>query len=218
MQPTKSLILGASLGALLNLSATGGAEAKATDEQSSKEMAKQIKALREQIDALQRKVDAQAAAEQASKDQAAAAQSQAAAAAASANAAKAAAASIPAQVQTAVDAAKPKTDKIYYKGVTLTLGGFGAAETIYRSRNETADMASTFSGIPFNNSSVGHASELRFSARQSRITALAEGDPTQDVHLSFYGEMDFLGADREFQRDQFLHPAHASALQPDRLG
>jgi hypothetical protein len=194
MQPTKSLILGASLGALLNLSATGGAEAKATDEQSSKEMAKQIKALREQIDALQRKVDAQAAAEQASKDQAAAAQSQAAAAAASANAAKAAAASIPAQVQTAVDAAKPKTDKIYYKGVTLTLGGFGAAETIYRSRNETADMASTFSGIPFNNSSVGHASELRFSARQSRITALAEGDPTQDVHLSFYGEMDFLGA------------------------
>jgi hypothetical protein len=185
--------MGASLGALLNFSATSGASAK-TDDQSAKETAKEIKALREQIDALQRKVDAQAAAEAQAKDQATAAQAQAASAAASANAANAAAAAIPAQVQSAVDAAKPKTDKIYYKGVTLTLGGYGALETIYRSRNETADMASTFSGIPFNNSSVGQSSEFRFSARQSRITALAEGDPTPDVHLSFYGELDFLGA------------------------
>ena len=193
MQPTKSLIIGASLGALMNLAVSSGAEAKA-DDQTAKETAKEIKALREQIDALQRKVDAQAAAEQLSKDQAAAASAQAASAAASANAAAVSAASIPEQVQSAVEAAKPKTDKIYYKGVTLTLGGFGAAETIYRSKNETADMASTFSGIPLPNSSVGQTSELRFSARQSRITALAEGDPTQDIHLSFYGELDFLGA------------------------
>ena len=191
MQSTRSLIIGASLGALLNLAATGGAEAKSADDVSAKETAKQIQALRDQIDALQRKVDAQAVAEQQTKAQAAAASAQAVSATASANAA---AAAIPNEVQTAIDAAKPKTDKIYYKGVTLTLGGYGALETIYRSKNETADMASTFSGIPFNNSSVGQTSEFRFSARQSRITALAEGDPTPDVHLSFYGELDFLGA------------------------
>src|SRR3984957_10968497 len=41
-----------------------------------------------------------------------------------------------------VDPAVAHTDKLYYKGITLTLGGYGALETIYRSRNETADMAS----------------------------------------------------------------------------
>jgi hypothetical protein len=55
-------------------------------------------------------------------------------------------------------------------------------------------MASSFSGIPFNNSSTGQTGEFRFSARQSRITALAEGNATADIHLSFYGELDFLGA------------------------
>jgi hypothetical protein len=92
------------------------------------------------------------------------------------------------------DPAESHTDKLYYKGVTLTLGGFGALESIYRSRNETADLASSFSGIPFNNSSTGQTSEFSFSARQSRITALAEGNPTSDIHLGFYGELDFLGA------------------------
>jgi hypothetical protein len=92
------------------------------------------------------------------------------------------------------DPADSHTDKLYYKGVTLTLGGFGALESIYRTRNETADLASSFSAIPFNDSSTGQTSEFRFSARQSRITALAEGNPTADVHLDFYGELDFLGA------------------------
>ena len=123
---------------------------------------------------------------------------QAAAAKAQAATATAAAEEIPAEVKTEVktvaDAAKPKTDKIYYKGVTLTLGGFGALESVYRTRNETADIASSFSAIPFNNNSVGQTSESRFSARQSRFTALAEGDPTADIHLGFCGEFDFLGA------------------------
>jgi hypothetical protein len=93
-----------------------------------------------------------------------------------------------------IDSATPKTDRIYYKGVTLTLGGFATLESVYRTRNETADMASTFSGIPFNNSSAGQTSEFRFSARQSRITALVQGDVNPDTHLAFYGELDFLGA------------------------
>ena len=190
MQPTKSLLIGASLGAIINLAATSGAEAKSTSD-DARETARQIQALRDQIDALQRKVDAQAASEQQTKAEADAAKAQAVTATASANAV---AASVPTEVKAQIDAAKPKTDKIYYKGVTLTLGGYGALETIYRSKGETADMASTFSGIPYPNSSVGHTSEFRFSARQSRITALAEGDPTDDVHLSFYGELDFLGA------------------------
>jgi hypothetical protein len=192
MQSTRSLIIGASLAALINLGASGGVEAKqSSNDPSSKEMAKQIQALREQIDALQRKVDAQAATEQ---------QTQAAADAAAAQAAsaKAAAAALPAQLQsqvkTAVDAAKPKTDKLYYKGVTLTLGGFAAFESIYRTHSESADISSSFAAVPYPNVAAGQAKELRFTARQSRVSALVQGDVDPATHLGFYGEFDFQAA------------------------
>ena len=89
-------------------------------------MAQEIRALRERVEALQRRLDAQIEAEQQAK-------AAADAAAAEAAAARAAAATIPAQVQTAVDAAKPKSDKIYYKGATITLGGFLPASTFIGS-------------------------------------------------------------------------------------
>jgi hypothetical protein len=143
-------------------------------------------------------LDAQTAAEQQTKVTADQAARQAAAANAQAATATAATQAIPAQVQTqvqtAVDAAKPKTDKLYYKGVTVTLGGFAALESVYRSHNETSDIGSTFSGIPLPNSSVGQTQEFRFTARQSRVSALAEGDVSSATHLGFYGEFDFLGA------------------------
>ncbi len=215
MQATrsKSLILGATFSALINMAASGTAGAQQGADtappskpqrakqhkaksvvaapDSAKEMSAQLDALRDQVNQLQHRLDAQSASDQQTKATADKAAAQASAATASVSAATQA---IPVEVKTQIDAAKPKTDKIYYKGVTLTLGGYGALETIYRSKSETADMASTFSGVPFNNSPTGKASELRFSARQSRVTALVEGDPTTDVHLSFYGELDFLGA------------------------
>jgi hypothetical protein len=187
MKHTNKLIVGASVGALLNLSVLGAADAKAPDDQSAAAMAQELKQLQEQVDSLKKRLDAQAAAEQQTK---AAADS----AAAQAASAKADTAAIPAQVQSAIAAAKPKSDKIYYKGVTLTLGGFGAAETVFRNHNESADVTSGFSAIPYGNSGPGQTNELRFTARQSRITALAEGSPNDTTHLSFYGELDFLGA------------------------
>ena len=192
MQSTRSLIIGAGLGTLLSLGAAPGVEAKqSSDAASSKEMATQIQALRDQVESLQQRLDSQAAAQEQTKAEADSAAEQAAAA-------KAQATEIPAQVQaqvrTAVDAAKPKTDKIHYKGVTVTLGGFLAAESVYRSRNEGADIGSSYSAIPYNNSAVGQTSELRFTARQSRFSALAEGNVSPDIHLGFYSEVDFLGA------------------------
>jgi hypothetical protein len=75
---------------------------------------------------------------------------------------------------------------------TVTLGGFLAMETLYRSRNEGADIGSTFSGIPFPSTSTAHTSEMRFSARQSRLSILAQGNADADTHLAFYGEFDFM--------------------------
>jgi hypothetical protein len=188
--PTSSLIAGASLGALISVAAVPAQASTASDQETQRE----IKELRAQLEALQKRLDAQTAAEQQTKSEADAASAQAASAKAQAAAANAQVAAIPAQVQTAVDAAKPKTDKIYYKGLTVTLGGFAAFESVYRSRNETADIGSSFAAIPYNNSSVGQTSELRFSARQSRFSILAQGDVDPQTHLGFWGEFDFLGA------------------------
>ena len=78
--------------------------------------------------------------------------------------------------------------------VTVTIGGFLAFETIYRSRNENSDMGSQFNAVPFSSSPYGHLSETRFSARQSRLSVMATGDVDADTHLTFWNEMDFLGA------------------------
>jgi hypothetical protein len=187
---TTSVIAGASLGALISVAALPAQASTASDQETQRE----IKELRAQLEALQKRLDAQSAAEQQTKSEADAAAAQAASAKAQAAAANAQVAAIPAQVQTAVDAAKPKTDKIYYKGVTVTLGGFAAFESVYRSHNETADIASSFSAIPYSNGSVGQTSELRFTARQSRFSVLAQGDVDPQTHLGFWGEFDFLGA------------------------
>lgn len=78
--------------------------------------------------------------------------------------------------------------------VTVTIGGFIAAESVYRSRNENADIGSTYSGLPFSSSPYGHLSETRLTARQSRLTIMATGDVDADTHLTFWNELDFLGA------------------------
>jgi hypothetical protein len=99
---------------------------------------------------------------------------------------------IPGVVDTAVAAAKPKTDKIYYKGITITLGGFAAAEGVYRTKNDVADIGSNYSKIPYDNNVLSHSDELRGTARQSRVSFLAQGNINPDLQAAFYGEFDFL--------------------------
>ena len=99
---------------------------------------------------------------------------------------------IPGEVKTEIAAEKPMDGKAHYKGVTLTLGGFAAAESVYRSRNEEADIGSSFVKIPFANNPLAHTSELRATARQSRLSLLAEGDIDPNTKAAFYTEFDFL--------------------------
>jgi len=76
--------------------------------------------------------------------------------------------------------------------LTLTFGGFAELATIYRDRNETADVSSNFNGgIPFPNSPQYHMSEFRESARQSRLSLLTEGPHDGDSRAEAYLEMDF---------------------------
>ena len=78
-------------------------------------------------------------------------------------------------------------------GVKVTLGGFIAAELVYRTHNQVADMGSTFNSIPYPFSPLYREHEFHASARGTRLSLLAEGkiDPAQS--LAAYVEADFLG-------------------------
>jgi hypothetical protein len=82
---------------------------------------------------------------------------------------------------------------IRYKGVSITLGGFVAAEYIYRQRNQENDISTNFNAIPYANGTLGHTNELRFTARQTRLSALVQGNPEPATLLSLYSELDFQG-------------------------
>jgi hypothetical protein len=62
------------------------------------------------------------------------------------------------------------------KKVKITVGGFIAAETVWRQRNEVADIGSSFTGIPYPFSPQFSENEFHGTARQSRISLLIEGD------------------------------------------
>ncbi len=80
-------------------------------------------------------------------------------------------------------------------GATIQLGGFFAADGIFRSRNDVTDVASNWNtGIPLRNSALYHENEFRGSARQSRVTVLVHGDVDAEQRVSGYAELDLQGA------------------------
>ena len=91
--------------------------------------------------------------------------------------------------------AEAKRGGFLSSGIDLTLGGYIEAASIYRTRNETADISSNFNtAIPFPNSPNYHLSELRFSAHQTRLDLLAQGKVDTDTALAGYIESDFQSA------------------------
>lgn len=82
---------------------------------------------------------------------------------------------------------------IHFKGVTLTPGGFLAAESVYRQHGTASDVNTPFNSIPFPGADVAHLSEWFGSGRQSRITLLGEGK-LKNMKLTGYFETDWLSA------------------------
>jgi hypothetical protein len=79
--------------------------------------------------------------------------------------------------------------------VTLTFGGFTALESVYRNKNETADIGSNYnSAIPYTYQPNAHISEFRESGRQSRFSLLAQGPKAGGWSGEAYMETDFLSA------------------------
>ena len=82
---------------------------------------------------------------------------------------------------------------IHYKGITITPGGFLAAETVTRTRATSGDVNTPFTGIPFTAADISHVSENSLTARQSRLSLLVQGK-LGSATLTGYVEGDFLGA------------------------
>jgi hypothetical protein len=82
---------------------------------------------------------------------------------------------------------------IHYKGITLTPGGFLAAETVNRHRALGADINTPFNNIPFPGASQASMSEFFGTGRQSRLSLLAEGK-LSSAKIGGYYEADFLSA------------------------
>jgi hypothetical protein len=81
---------------------------------------------------------------------------------------------------------------IHYKGVAITPGGFVAAETVTRQRANASDINTPFNSIPYVGNDLAHITESNFTARQSRLSLLAEST-VGGTKLTGYWEGDFLG-------------------------
>ena len=82
---------------------------------------------------------------------------------------------------------------IHFKGITITPGGFLAAESVYRNRSLASDINTPFNSVSMPGSGMNAVSEFYGSGRQSRISMLAEGK-ISDAKLTGYYEADFLSA------------------------
>ncbi len=78
--------------------------------------------------------------------------------------------------------------------VDITFGGFTELATIFRNKDESTDVGSSFGGVPMGNTEQSNLSEFRFSARQSRFSMLAQTHREGGYKLESWLELDFLGA------------------------
>ena len=82
---------------------------------------------------------------------------------------------------------------IRFKGLSITPGGFVAAETVRRSKALGGDVSTPFNSLPLPDSSQSKESEFFGSARQSRPTVYLLGH-LKSAELSGYVSGDFLSA------------------------
>jgi len=106
----------------------------------------------------------------------------------------AASSAVPSNVVTAGGEQGESPLALHFKGITLTPGGFTAAETAYRSRALSADVNTPFNNFNFifPGSNQSKISEFNASGRQSRISMKFDGK-LANATIGGYYEGDFLG-------------------------
>jgi hypothetical protein len=94
--------------------------------------------------------------------------------------------------QTAIKKSINNPTALHYKGITLTPGGYAAAETVNRTKATGGDIPTAFNALPYEHSDAYKLSEFYGSARQSRVSLMAEGKVDWGTLRGYY-EADWLG-------------------------
>jgi hypothetical protein len=81
---------------------------------------------------------------------------------------------------------------LHFKGISLTPGGFAAAETVYRTKATGGDIPTAFSSLAYEGADAYSLGEFYGSGRQSRISLNAEGKTDWGTLRGYY-EADWLG-------------------------
>jgi hypothetical protein len=102
-----------------------------------------------------------------------------------------------AQVKKAIES----PDTLHYKGITITPGGYMAAETVWRQHATGGDIPTAFSALPYEHADAYGLSEFYGSARQSRVSMMAAGKLPWGT-LRGYVEADFLGTGTSSNNNQ----------------
>jgi hypothetical protein len=97
------------------------------------------------------------------------------------------------ETQKNVNASLESPAALHFKGITITPGGFLAAEFVRRSRALAGDVNTPLNTLTMPGAAQSSLSEFFGSGRQSRLSMLAEGK-LRDVKLAGYVEADFLSA------------------------
>jgi len=97
------------------------------------------------------------------------------------------------EAQKTIDSTLQNPLSLHFKGITLTPGGFVAAEFVRRSRELGSDVTTPFNSLTMPGASQSNLSEFFGSARQSRPTLFVVGR-LNNVELSSYISADFLSA------------------------
>ncbi|MBO0910279.1 MAG: hypothetical protein J2P13_00690 [Acidobacteria bacterium] len=97
------------------------------------------------------------------------------------------------ETQKNINAAMENPPALHYKGITITPGGFLAAETVWRQHALGSDINTPFNSISMPGANATRLGEFFASGRQSRVALLAEGK-TSLAKIGGYFEADFLSA------------------------
>ena len=89
-------------------------------------------------------------------------------------------------------AAEEGPNTLKYKGIAINPGGFVAAESVFRTRAVSGDINTPFTGIPYPGNALANVTENNFTARQSRLSLLAESK-VAGAKVTGYYEADWLG-------------------------
>ncbi|MCX6629038.1 MAG: hypothetical protein NTW28_15580 [Candidatus Solibacter sp.] len=78
-------------------------------------------------------------------------------------------------------------------GADFAPGGFMDFSTVWRSTNVGSGVATSFGAVPFSNTAAGRMQEFRSSATNSRVTLTITENPTKNLAVTGYLEVDFTG-------------------------